>query len=496
MFKLIINFFKLKMNESKPNVSEKINDLAPAFHTVSPDVRLTNQPTQTINSNEIRVAINPPNLMDTIRTIINRPTIFGTSFIITHVCLGNFAIFSLAQKTKSFGLVWIIIFCVLVGIINYWSIMRGFFASIKLKDTNYSELTEKYLGKNARRILNLIIMIYSFLYMMYLVGLTFPLIGRIVKIISYNKQYQSYDTFLKEKWGVGFIKYIFFICVGFCFYIITVFKFIKLRFISFYRIITFTFCVLFLIVQCPSYYKHYKNEIYNKNDKNTYPNWTDLSQAFTAKMEFFKGLSILFASYTCMPFMFPIFEQFKIQENPLKKTRTSVFFGTLLLTTFTIISIICSYLINPYSPEEFIFFRENKNHDIDVFLIITNFILVICIILTVPRYYLMLKINFKILFFKNKTKLLEKLNNIFTFIFCFGSAIASIYFDGYLSYLSYIGGFFSVFINYLFPILIYVNSSEKKFKYWINIIHIILAVILCIIGIIGGISTLVDDIKK
>ena len=291
--------------------------------------------------------------METIRTIIKRQTVFGASFIITHVCLGNFAIFSLAQKTKSFGLAWIIIFCVLVGIINYWSIMRGFFASIKLKDTNYSELTEKYLGKNARRILNLIIMIYSFLYMMYLVGLTFPLIGRIVKIISYNKQYQSYDTFLKEKWGVGFIKYIFFICVGFCFYIITVFKFIKLRFISFYRIITFTFCVLFLIVQCPSYYKHYKNEIYNKNDKNTYPNWTDLSQAFTAKMEFFKGLSILFASYTCMPFMFPIFEQFKIQENPLKKTRTSVFFGTLLLTTFTIISIICSYLINPYSPEEF-----------------------------------------------------------------------------------------------------------------------------------------------
>ena len=175
------------MNESKPNVSEKINDLAPAFHTVSPDVRLTNQPTQTINSNEIRVTINPPNFMDTIRTIINRPTIFGTSFIITHVCLGNFAIFSLAQKTKSFGLAWIIIFCVLVGIINYWSIMRGFFASIKLKDTNYSELTEKYLGKNARRILNLIIMIYSFLYMMYLVGLTFPLIGRIVKIISKNK---------------------------------------------------------------------------------------------------------------------------------------------------------------------------------------------------------------------------------------------------------------------------------------------------------------------
>ena len=108
----------------------------------------------------------------------------------------------------------------------------------------------------------------------------------------------------------------------------------------------------------------------------------------------------------------------------------------------------------------------------------------------------MLKINFKTLFFKNNKKLSDKLNNIFTFIFCFGSALASIHFDHYLSYLSYIGGFFSVFINYLFPVLVYVKSSGKNIKYWINLIQIIFACFLCIIGIIGGISTLFDDIRN
>ena len=142
-------------------------------------------------------------------------------------------------------------------------------------------------------------------------------------------------------------------------------------------------------------------------------------------MEFFKGLCILFASYTCMPIMFPIFEGFKIQENPLKKTQMSVILGILLTTALSIISIICSYLINHYSPEELIIFRKNKNNSKDILMIIINFILIICILLTIPRYYLMLKINFKTLFFKNNKKLSDKLNNIFTFIFCFGSALAS-----------------------------------------------------------------------
>ena len=485
------------MNESGRVPEEKTNVIAPGFHTINPDTRLTTQTPPPVNSVDPKLSSRNVTILPhsgVVRTLLEKPTILGTCFIITHVCLGNFSIFSFSQKTKSFGLFWMIFFTIIIGLINYWAIMRSFFASIKCKDSNYSQVTEQFLGIKARKFLNILIIGYSFLCMMYLIGLTFPLIGRIIKILAYNNQYQSYNTFLKEKWGKDFIKYPFFICVGFCVYIISYFKFIKLRFIGFFRMITFSLCILILIIQSNSYYKYYKETIFKSNDKNTYTNWTNLKNAFSSKMDFFKGLCILFASYTCMPIMFPIFEGFKSQEKPFKKTRTSVILGTLLTTVLTIISIICSYLINPYSPEEFVFFRKNKNNGKDILLVITNFFIVICLILTAPRYYLMLKINFKFLFFKDKNKLTGKLNNFFTFIFCLGSAFASIYFDGFLSYLCYIGGFFSVFISYLFPALIYAKSSGKNIKYWNNLIHIIFAFILCVIGLIGGISTLVDDI--
>ena len=269
-----------------------------------------------------------------------------------------------------------------------------------------------------------------------------------------------------------------------------------MKIIGIIRIIFVSFCLFILIIQTPSYYNYYKNTIYNINDKTTYPNWTNLKNAFTSKMEFFKGLCILFATYTCIPVMFPIYEGFKIQENPLKKTQISVILGILLTTCLIIISIICSYLINPYSPEELIIFRKSKSNGKDILLLIINFILLICALFTVSRYYLLLKVHFKFLFFVKKETLSKRMNNIFTFIFCFGSAIASIYFDHFLSYLCILGGFFSVFINYLFPILIYAKSTKKSIKYWPNFIQIILAGVLCAIGIIGGIVTLIYDIKN
>ena len=101
-------------NDSGRNQNEKLTIVAPGFHTIEPDTRLTREPTQP-NSNEIKIdpkAIIPiPNIGVPVKATY-KPTILGTCFIITHVCLGNFAVFSYAQITKSFGLVWMIIFLI------------------------------------------------------------------------------------------------------------------------------------------------------------------------------------------------------------------------------------------------------------------------------------------------------------------------------------------------------------------------------------------------
>ena len=481
-----------------------INDIAPGFHTINPDTRLNTQSSNNIpqnnKTNNIKIfnklKTSFTNIGNNIREVVKKPTIFGTGCIIIHICLGNFAIFSLAPMAKSFGLVWIIIFCIIIGIINYIYIMKSFIASAKCAEKNYSDITEKFLGKKARRLLNIIIIIYSFLCMMYLISLTFPMIGRVTQILFYHNKYRSYINFENQKWGKSLIKYPFFLCIGFIVIIICVFKFIKLQHIGIFRIFAMSFCILILIIQCFSYYYHYKKNIYKIDDESTHPNWNNLGKAFTSKIDFFKGISILFASFTCEPVMFPIFDGFKIQEKALKKVQMGVLFGIISTTILTIISIVCSFLINPYIPEEFIFFRKNKNNNKDILMVIINIILFLCIIFTIPRYYVLLKIHLKFLLFKSQEKLKDITNYLIIFIFCFGSSFAAIFFNKLMSYLIYIGGFCSIFISYLFPAFIYAKSSGKNIKYWGNLLTIIFAGILCIIGIIGGIATLVDDIKN
>ena len=60
---------------------------------------------------------------------------------------------------------------------------------------------------------------------------------------------------------------------------------------------------------------------------------------------------------------------------------------------------------------------------------------------------------------------------------------------------TYIGGFISVFICYLIPILLYIKAYGKPITYWKNLIQLILAIILCIIGVTAGILTIIDDVS-
>ena len=63
---------------------------------------------------------------------IEKTTIFGTVFMITNLCLGT-TIFTFAVRVKAFGLVWFLVTCVIVGAIDYWSIMRCVYTSSRCK---------------------------------------------------------------------------------------------------------------------------------------------------------------------------------------------------------------------------------------------------------------------------------------------------------------------------------------------------------------------------
>ena len=241
-------------------------------------------------------------------------TIFGATFMLTNICLGT-TIFTFAVRAKAFGLVWILIACFICGAVNYWTITRGVASSEKLKESDYSEITEKLLGKKGRLILNILIIIYSYACIMCFLALIYPLFGRFIFSIAYKEKYDDYEDFQKKKWGKTYIKFPIFIVIAVILSLECLIKDInKLNFSAYLGVIAVIYTLIIITIQCDTYYNHYKKNEYVENDKSTHVNWTHLEKAFTSDLDFFEGMGSFFHAYTCISGIFPVNEGFKYHK--------------------------------------------------------------------------------------------------------------------------------------------------------------------------------------
>ena len=330
---------------------------------------------------------------------------------------------------------------------------------------------------------------------MCIIALIFPLFGRFILSVVYSKKYNSYEDFNDKKWGEAYIKFPFFIGIALFLSIMSLIKDInKLNFSAYIGVIAVMYTLFVVMIECRGYYNIYLKTEYIEEDKNTHPNWFNLGDAFKEDLDFFKGMASLFVAYACHTGVFPVYAGFKYQENGLKKMKFSTFYATCLTTVLHIISIVCSFLTEPYKPEDLIIYRIYKGDGKDIAMTIAKLFISLSLVFTLPGYYFGLRLCIANSFTGGKIS--NKFNYIFTFVSIFACAFIAAIYDKILNYLSYIGGFISVFICYFFPALLYVYSSGKPIKYWKNLIEISLAVFLCSVGIIGGIATIIDDVKS
>ena len=124
---------------------------------------------------------------------------------------------------------------------------------------------------------------------------------------------------------------------------------------------------------------------------------------------------------------------------------------------------------------------------------IAKFSVFVSLIFSVPIYYFTLRLCILDSFMNGK--ITSKFNRIFTFCSVFGCTIVAIVYDKILNYLSYIGGFISVFVCYLIPVLLYIKSHGKPITYWKNLIQLIMAILLCAVGVTAGILTIISDVS-
>ena len=492
------------MSEATENKKSRIAEVSiHPFQPMKPDMRSSTSDlgSKEVIQSDVKIYRTLEGTSDLIHSPTTRgerkkSTIISAGLLMTNACLGT-TIFTFALKAKTFGLVWFLLAVVLVGIINYWTIMAGAKASSKYNEDDYSELTEKILGKKARFILNCILVLYSYACMMCFLALLFPLFGRFIQNIVYNKRYETYADFLDDKWGKLYIKVPFYIGASLAISLMCLIDDInKLSFSSYIGVGAMIYTLLVITVQCHSYYQYYKKHFYLKNVESTHPNWTNLGDAFKKDLDFFKGMANLFCAYACHPNIFPVYAGFKEDKGDrkegLRKMSLGTIFATVLTTVLHILSVVCSFLTDPLTPEDLIIYRKSKDGGKDIFMAIAKLAVFVSLIFTLPSYYFTLRLCVSNSFMHGK--ITTKFNTIFTFCSVFGCAVIAIIYDKILNYLSYIGGFISVFICYLFPVLLYIKSHGKPMTYWKNLIQLILALILCVIGVTAGILTIIDDV--
>jgi len=492
------------MSEATENKKSRIAEVSiHPFQPMKPDMRSSTSDlgSKEVIQSDVKIYRTLEGTSDLIHSPTTRgkrkkSTIISAGLLMTNACLGT-TIFTFALKAKTFGLVWFLLAVVLVGIINYWTIMAGAKASSKYNEDDYSELTEKILGKKARFILNCILVVYSYACMMCFLALLFPLFGRFIQNIAYNKRYETYDDFLDDKWGKLYIKVPFYIGASLAISLMCLIDDInKLSFSSYIGVGAMIYTLLVITVQCHSYYQYYKKHFYLKNVESTHPNWTNLGDAFKKDLDFFKGMANLFCAYACHPNIFPVYAGFKEDKGDrkegLRKMSLGTIFATVLTTVLHILSVVCSFLTDPLTPEDLIIYRKSKDGGKDIFMAIAKLAVFVSLIFTLPSYYFTLRLCVSNSFMHGK--ITTKFNTIFTFCSVFGCAVIAIIYDKILNYLSYIGGFISVFICYLIPVLLYIKSHGKPMTYWKNLIQLIFALILCVIGVTAGILTIIDDV--
>ena len=419
-------------------------------------------------------------------------TIIHGALMIMNLCFGV-SLFTFAIRAKYFGFIWMIVAIAIVGVATYWSLMLGVYASSKNEEDDFSELTKKILGQKARIFLNVIIIIYSYAVMMMFMALTYTLFGRFVYSAGYISKYSDYEDFDDEIWQKTYIKLPFYIGVTLGLSFMCLIRDInKLNFSSYIGVISIVYSLFVILVQCHDYYKHSKNMYYIEEDKDTHINWFNIGKAFSKDLEFFKGIARLFTANSIHTGIFPIFVGFKYQKDGLNKMKKATFIGVLMVTSFYIFTMIISFFTNPYQPEDLIIYRKSKGGK-DIAMTIAKFFLSINIIFTYPGTYFPLRLSIANSF-KNGY-ISKKFNIILTFLSCFGSSIVALVYDKILNYLNYIGGFLTVFMCDLIPVLLFIYTSGKPITYWKILIELNIAILLCILGFIGGIVTIIDDVK-
>ena len=205
----------------------------------------------------------------------------GAIFEMTSLSIGTGCL-TFTKKVIQFGFVWFGVVLIIGGIATYWTLAGLIRAAKKEKDSEYSSVVRKAIGKFPGVLVDVMTCIYSWGLIITYEIIMDSLVGRVAYAFFIDKDdFATFSDYEEQKWNKLKIKVIVLVSINVLLVPLCLKRDIgKMKFFSLFGIIALSYTVLVLVIECPFFWKDYLNNVYKKDDKSTHANWFDISKAF------------------------------------------------------------------------------------------------------------------------------------------------------------------------------------------------------------------------
>ena len=416
-------------------------------------------------------------------------SISGAIFAMTSLSIGTGCL-TFTKRVIQFGFVWFGVFLFIGGLATYWTLVGLINAAKKQKDTEFSSIVRKTIGKFPAIMVDVMTCIYAWgLITTYEIILN-SLIGRIAYIFFIDKnRYATFKNYEQDVWDSIKIKAIVLIIVNGLLIPLCLKKDIgKMKIFTLLGIGSLFYTILVLIVECPFFWSHYLHKVYVKEDKSTHANWIDMTRSFNKNLDFFTGFATIIFAYSCHHGALPVYRS--LENNNDDSTMKKVFIRSTILDLIIYFSIyISSFLTTPLKSEDLIIYRETIFNN-DIFMNIAQISVFLELFFLIPSNYNSFRCSlFHIIFGNEDVRLIP--NIILTICTLVVSALIGAVYSKISNYISMLGGICCTTYCFSVPGSVMIKNEWNEMSKTKRIFTIIGIGLLSIIGYTGGIMSIV-----
>ena len=419
---------------------------------------------------------------------IKKPSISGAIFSMTALSIGTGCL-TFTKKVIQFGFVWFGVVLIIGGIATYWTLVGLVRVAKKEGDTEYSSTVRKILGKGAAILIDVMTALYSWGIIITYEVILNSLIGRVIYIFFKDKKtYETFSIYEEQKWDKLKIKLIVLVSLTILLFPLCLAKDIgKMRFFSLFGIISLSYTILVLLIECPFFWNYYLKNVYVKDDKSTHANWVDITRAFNSNLDFFTGFATIIFSFANHQGALPVERALHTTDE---KIMNKVFLISIILTLIIyFLTYISSFLTTPLQSEDLIIFRESIFNN-DIFMNIAKIAIILELFFLIPGNYNSMRCCiFHLLFGNENVRTIP--NIILSSLTLILSALIGAVYKEILNYISLLGGFCCTTICFLIPGWMMIKVEWQIMTKFNKILTVFGIVTLCILGYIGGIQSVI-----